>query len=1032
MEGIRMPLLLLCLFFVFPKVHAQKFDYVARHLYMDDGLSTNVINGIMQDSRGFMWLASDNGLQRYDGNSFVNYHHQYNDSTSIISNKLGFMLEDAKGRIWIQSSEGINVLNPYTNKSFPIKIDDEGGDAANDIINFTKDNKNQVWIITRCRLYLYDYATEKPVLKKALQPDSQEERLWAICFDAKRNYIWLNVHGQITAYNIANGEVYNHLTHPQLVPSIPKHITPIFIGFDNRGDMWIGTIYWELIRYNYSKQKAKCYYVKPVMPNANHFASITNGMLIDRLGNLWIGSNSAGLLKYLPDKDDFEYHTYQDWNRHGMLADDWTNAYTMDREGNIWVASKNANGITIFNPEQSVINMRYNKDRPNYFPQEGACTSTFECRNGKVLVGAWNVGISVYDNVLDNYRPIRYKKNDPSSLGHEFSSVISFAEQKKTGKVWVGCQHACLSLFDPVTEKCRNYSRIPALDNNVIGAIYEATDTTLLLGIWGIPMVKMNTVTEKFTEVKTLSSITKRPIGRVNTFYKNNDREVWLCTSNSGLCRFNIQTETITEAYYPSSNFGSLPDANITCMYKANDSTYLLGSKSCGVIFLNINSRKYQVVDAQKGLPSNTVMGITADRQGNFLVATISSLCRINRQTNAVTVFGTQNQIVISDFINDFTNMKDGRMLVPAWKGVVCFNPDKLYTTVAPFAPTITGFRAINQEIPIDSFLQFKQTIELPYTKNSINIKYASLTYSQTGQVRYLYKLEGIDRDWVIAGRKTEASYTNLDGGNYTFLVKCVNGEGMECVTATSLKIHVQSPFWQKWWFYLICFAGCAAMLYAIYRYRLKQVLKLHQVRSHIANDLHDEVGSTLSGISITSQLLQKMNKENNSLNPDLLQTISTNSQQMLESMSDIVWSINPNNDKLEDILTRMRLFATDMLESKNMEVVFNAPEQVQKLHIPMELRKDIYLIYKEAVNNISKYADATKVVVNLSIIANQLNMEIEDNGKGFELNNIKTLGGNGLRNMQQRAENIKGSLKVVSASNDGTKIILQIFLTTS
>jgi signal transduction histidine kinase len=263
-------------------------------------------------------------------------------------------------------------------------------------------------------------------------------------------------------------------------------------------------------------------------------------------------------------------------------------------------------------------------------------------------------------------------------------------------------------------------------------------------------------------------------------------------------------------------------------------------------------------------------------------------------------------------------------------------------------------------------------------------------------------------------------------------LVKCINGEGIESIINTPLKIHIQKPYWQQWWFYIICFAALASILFSIYKYRLKQVLKLHKVRSHIANDLHDEVGSTLSGISITSQLLQKMNVGNNSINSDLLQSISTNSQQMLESMSDIIWSINPKNDKLEDILTRMRLFATEILEVKNIEVIFTMPEHVQKLYINIELRKDIYLIYKEAVNNIAKYANATKVTINLSSQNNQLNVQIADNGKGFEPNNFKTLGGNGLTNMRQRAKNLKGEIKFISFLDKGTQVILQVPLTTS
>lgn len=223
-----------------------------------------------------------------------------------------------------------------------------------------------------------------------------------------------------------------------------------------------------------------------------------------------------------------------------------------------------------------------------------------------------------------------------------------------------------------------------------------------------------------------------------------------------------------------------------------------------------------------------------------------------------------------------------------------------------------------------------------------------------------------------------------------------------------------------------IVLSAIAIFIFITYRNRINQLKKMVQVRNAIATDLHDEVGSTLSSISMMSQMAQKQN------NNQLLETISKNSQQMLDSMSDIVWCINPNNDKLEDMLTRMRLFASDILEEKDVAITFNVPEQVERLQIPMELRKDIYLIYKEAVNNIAKYANATKVTINLSSQSNQLNLQITDNGKGFETSTTQSFGGNGLRNMKQRAANLKGDIHINSSLQSGTTILLHVPLTTS
>lgn len=285
--------------------------------------------------------------------------------------------------------------------------------------------------------------------------------------------------------------------------------------------------------------------------------------------------------------------------------------------------------------------------------------------------------------------------------------------------------------------------------------------------------------------------------------------------------------------------------------------------------------------------------------------------------------------------------------------------------------------------------------------------------------------LEGVDHSWNYSGNLRIASYTDIKPGHYTFKVKGANNDGLWNSRLTTIEVIISPPWWQTWWFYALCSITCCLLAYIIYRVRLKQVLQLYKLRSSIAKDLHDDVGSALSSIAMLSNIAQD-GKTTAHLKPDeIFSRIGDTSKRMIDLMDDIVWSVNPDNDRFNNMLIRMREYAVEMLEIKDIAFTFKVAEDIGDLRLPMQMRKDYFLIYKEAINNLTKYANCTQAAITIERNGRNIITTVADNGNGFNPDIITS--GNGLRNMQARATSLKGRLEYKTGIGKGTQVILTI-----
>jgi two-component sensor histidine kinase len=361
--------------------------------------------------------------------------------------------------------------------------------------------------------------------------------------------------------------------------------------------------------------------------------------------------------------------------------------------------------------------------------------------------------------------------------------------------------------------------------------------------------------------------------------------------------------------------------------------------------------------------------------------------------------------------------------------GFYFFNPRELIDN--DFIPPvyITGLNVMNKPVypaDPDSILQlpieFTKEINLSYRQNILSFSFAALNYFHPEKNQYAYRLVGYDKDWIYTDAlRRYANYTNLDPGDYTFKVKASNNDGKWNEIPTVLKIVITPPFWKTSWFRILIFIGVVIALYLFYRYRVGQIILLQRIRNKIAADLHDDIGSTLNSISVFSEVARR----DDSKRDRALVMIGESSRKIIESMSDIVWSINPENDSFDKIIFRMRSLSYNLLKIKRIECAFNADESLSGLKLPMEIRRNFYLIFKEALNNLVKYSQALHASIIISREHSSISCIVRDDGIGFD--SSREHEGNGLGNMRKRAREIGAILEIESVIGKGTSIELNL-----
>jgi two-component sensor histidine kinase/streptogramin lyase len=504
------------------------------------------------------------------------------------------------------------------------------------------------------------------------------------------------------------------------------------------------------------------------------------------------------------------------------------------------------------------------------------------------------------------------------------------------------------------------------------------------------------------------------------------DANIWIGAVD-GLYVYNYKTGDVTRYAHALGNTVSISDNEVRSIYFSGTNDVWIGTNTGGLNHFAVSKKTFTAFTSDNGLPNNSIYTILADHNGFLWLGTNAGLCRFNTTDHSVRNYTPRDGIQNSEFnTNAVAITANERFCFGGRTGFNIFSPDSMNISFPTPQVVITSFKIFDKEFPVTDLV-----LRMSYDQNSVTFDFAALSYYRSGDNQYAYKLEGVDKDWIKCGKRQYTGYNNLLPGKYTFKVRAANYTGMWNEEATSMKFVIYPAWYNTLLFRIVLALLIAAGIYGFYRYRLNQVVKLQSLRNHIASDLHDEIGSTLSSISLSSTIIQSKLNGYNAEAEKLLQQVSSNTDSMMEALSDIVWAINTRNDRFDNVVNRMRAFAIEILEPCNINIQFNVSEDALNIQLDMQQRKNVYLIFKEAVNNIAKYSVCKNVYINISREHNKtFALDISDDGKGFEEaalhNEGKSLSGNGIRNIKKRALELLGEVTIHSVPAEGTTLNLR------
>ncbi|MGB6035203.1 MAG: triple tyrosine motif-containing protein, partial [Cryomorphaceae bacterium] len=574
----------------------------------------------------------------------------------------------------------------------------------------------------------------------------------------------------------------------------------------------------------------------------------------------------------------------------------------------------------------------------------------------------------------------------------------------------------------------------------ILNAIYWQKDSIYLVAKDGDSYFLVKTTSEMdvlkiipFPEVKQIDQ--ERFIQDYLAEYPD---RIWFAT-RQGLMVYNVTSEDWM-IYGPENGLRS---ANVLSICKDPEmpEKRLWIATSSGLHSIDHSTDSIKVYGIKNGLVNNFVNGILPDNYGNLWLSTNYGLAQFNpseRQFKTFTEFDGLN----GNEFNRFQYSKDdkGRLFFGGIEGTTSLDPKYFISDTTHSDVILSELRLFNEPIgygrgkegekfTLQKPFELTEEIVFSHDVSMITVGFGLIDFGDWSKQIYKYRLKGLNDEWIETENIREATYTNLDPGSYTFEVMGRNSLGNWSQVARTLKIKVLPPWWATWWFRALVLVIVVGILYSLYRYRLNQVLRVERMRNQIAQDLHDEIGSTLSSISLYSAVMKSNEKDLSPKSQPVLDRIITNVSSIMEKMNDMVWTIKSDNDSMEQVINRMRAFAAEMTEAKNIQLNFKSEPAVEKIKLRMDKRKDIYMIFKEAVNNAVKYSKASNINVYMMISSGKFNVTISDDGTGFNTTSPPNIGsgGNGIPGMKKRAERIKAQFIIQSNPNKGTEVCLQV-----
>jgi ligand-binding sensor domain-containing protein/signal transduction histidine kinase len=820
-------------------------------LTIEDGLSENSVLCILQDSLGFMWFGSWDGLNKYDGYEFTVYTPDPQDPNSVSDNSILAIIESRSGLIWIGTGDGgLNRFDRQSETFTHYRHDPESSSSlsSNLIQALLEDVSGTLWIGTgggglnwfnpdsqRFVSYQNDPSNASSLSSNQINTLFQDRsgRLWIGTTGGGLNRFKSAVESEpipgLTRDEDNSGGLvppigsFIRYQHDPIDPYSLSHDDVYAIFQDSSGILWIGAGDGSLNRYDPSRDRFIHYRIGPgdfrePYPNA------IRTIIEDPQGFLWVGATEGGLYRFDKDTGTF-LHFYHDPGDLKSLSSNSVRSLYADRSGALWVGT-NGGGLNKHNLSQKDFTYYDHDPRDPNSLSEGVIFAIHEDPAGILWVGSSGGGLDRFDRTRNQFTHFLSDPDDLHSLG---SNTVYSVYADRHGTLWIGTARGGLILFDPQTGFFKRYLHDPedptSISGNTVGDIYQDDSGRLWIGTYDDGLNMFDRKTGTFIHYRhdpddphSLSHDT------VSVIFEDRSGTLWIGT-NDGLNRLEAESGKFTRFRHIQSNPDSLSDNHVLSLCEDHHGTLWVGTNGGGLDKFNRDENTFSHYHLKDGLPNQVVYGILEDAQGNLWISTNRGLSRFDQNMESFSNYYVSDGLPSNEFNgNAYYKNQAGEMFFGGLKGLVVFNPEAIKDN--PYIPPVvlTSLTQGGEPMALNQALESVNSITLEWPNNYFEFEFAALSYPHNEENMYAYMLEGFDEKWNYLGRKRFGRYTNLPGGDYTLWIKGSNHDGVWNEAGASITITVIPPLWESGWLraglVLILFAGAIGG----YRLRVKSI----------------------------------------------------------------------------------------------------------------------------------------------------------------------------------------------------------------
>jgi signal transduction histidine kinase/CheY-like chemotaxis protein/ligand-binding sensor domain-containing protein len=828
MQPVQYPLLLI-LVLAGSFVHAQPRNLQFSHIGTEVGLSENNVTCILRDKQGFMWFGTRDGLNRYDGYDFDVYKNNPQDSISLSSNFVTSIIEDRRGDIWVGTwGGGLNRFDKTKQRFIHY-----GGVVHSDFINsLMEDSEGRIWVGSNDHgAWVYDPRNGKVVLltSSASDPGSLSDNDVQAILEDHNHQIWIGTsHGGLNLYDpkTRGFRVFGHRDND--AGSLSQNsVTKLYE--DDRQRLWVGTRDGGLDLYDPQHGVFHHFLNDPHNPNSI-VKNVVLSLQDDDQGNLWIGTENGGVSILAPDMHTFHTYAHDDIDRSSLTNNSIYSLYR-DPQGNMWIGTYDG-GINLFNKSANTFAHYKHSSSPQSLANNYVLDLLED--HDRLWVGTDGGGLDEIDRRTGVYTHYTHGAPDGRSIGGNF--VLSLYKSPD-GNLWAGTWGNGITVIGKDGKVIRQYKHDEddsnSLGGNNVYAIADDGEGTVWVATYGDGLSQYNSKTGGFHHYKHVASDLNSPgSDRLHTLLSDSNGILWIGTYDGGLDRLDAYTG-IFKHFVHSPGKNSLSNNTVNYIYVDSRKNLWV----CTADGLNCFDRKtghFTIYGVRDGLPSAVIFGILEDAHGRLWVSTNNGLSRFDPGTGQFKNYSVADGLQSNQFkAHACYKSPTGALYFGGVNGFNEFYPDSLRDN--PYDPPllITGFSVFNKEVaigdslhpsPLKEDITMTKDIKLSYKSSVISFEFASLNYTVPEKKHYSYMLENFDKGWNDVGVKRTATYTNLDPGEYTFMVKGLDNNGSWSPTLASIRLTVQPPFWHTWWFRLLTMILTIGVVVSIFRLRLHNV----------------------------------------------------------------------------------------------------------------------------------------------------------------------------------------------------------------